>query len=100
MKRNGVVAFAIALAAGLAAAAAANAGDMDGVKMSAGRMIVVKGDKRTPLDHEMTMANGTKVEPDGTINFTGGQQTHLENGQMIMNDGQIMRGGKAAAMQQ
>ena len=92
--------IAFAIAAGFAAAVASNAGDMDGVKMSAGRMIVVKGDTRTPLDHEMTMANGTKVEPDGTINFTDGQRTQLENGQMIMHDGHIMRGGKAAAMHQ
>jgi hypothetical protein len=100
MKRKAMLAFTVAIAAGFAAATATNAGDMDGVKMSAGRMIVVKGDKRTPLDQEMTMANGTKVEPDGTLNFTDGQKTHLENGQMIMNDGHIMRGGKAAAMQQ
>ena len=73
--------------------------EMDGFEMSAGRMIVVKGDARTPLKHEATLSDGTKVEPDGTINFATGQRTRLENGQMIMSDGHIMRGGKAAAMQ-
>lgn len=73
--------------------------EMDGFEMSAGRIIVVKGDTRTPLEHEATLSDGTKIEPNGTITFATGQRSRLENGQMIMSDGHIMRGGKAAAMQ-
>ena len=73
--------------------------EMAGFEMSAGRMMVVNGDVRTPLVHEAILSDGTKVEPNGTIIFATGQRTRLENGQMIMSDGHIMRGGKAAAMQ-
>jgi hypothetical protein len=73
--------------------------EMAGFEMSAGRIVVVKGDVRTPLTHEATLSDGTKVEPNGTIDFPTGQRTRLENGQMIMGDGHIMRAGKAAAMQ-
>jgi hypothetical protein len=99
MRRNLKIALAIAMAVEFVVpAAGAMALDMEGFLMSAGRMIVVKGETRTLLDHEAVLSDGTKVEPDGTINFVKGQPTRLENGQMIMSDGHIVRGGKAVAM--
>ena len=100
MNRTGstvyVLAFALALGIG---AFAAIAGDMDCVKMSGGKMITMQSGKpNAPMDHEMTMSDGTIVGTDGSVRFKDGKVMHLQNGEMVMMDGHIMRGGKAAAM--
>jgi hypothetical protein len=75
--------------------------DMDGVMMSEGKMVMMqKGRPMVPMDHEITMSNGTTVMPDGTVKMKDGTQMHLKNGQMMMMDGHIMEGGKAMGMHQ
>jgi hypothetical protein len=75
------------------------AANMDGVMMSGGKMMMMHMGKPTgPMDHRMTMANGTTVAPDGTVRMEDGTVIHLKNGQMVMMDGHIMRGAKATAM--
>jgi len=75
------------------------AADMDGVMMSAGKMMMMKaGHPATAMDHEVTMSDGTIVEVDGTVKSKDGTEFHLYDGEMIMMDGHLMKGGKAAAM--
>ncbi len=80
-------------------AAAPFAAEMDGVMMSAGKMMMMKaGHPATAMDHEVTMSNGTVVEVDGTVKSKDGTDFHLQDGEMIMMDGHLMKGGKPAAM--
>jgi hypothetical protein len=72
------------------------AADMDGVMMHGGKMMMMKaGHPATPMDHEVTMSDGSKVEVDGTVKPQDGKIFHLQNGEMIMMDGHLMKGGKA-----
>jgi hypothetical protein len=78
---------------------APTAADMDGVMMHGGKMMMMKaGHPATAMDHEVTMSDGTKVEVDGTVKSKDGQIFHLQNGEMIMMDGHLMKGGKADPM--
>jgi hypothetical protein len=98
MNRLRPAASALAIAITLGSAIAL-AGDMDCVKMSGGKMLTMQSGKPdSPMDHEMTMSDGTVVAPDGTVRFKDGKAMQLKNGEIVMMDGHIMRGGKAAAM--
>ncbi len=80
-------------------ATAPAAADMDGVMMHGGKMMMMKaGHPATPMDHEVTMSDGSKVEVDGTVKSNDGKIFHLQNGEMIMMDGHLMKGGKAVPM--
>jgi len=73
--------------------------DMDGVMMHDGKMMMMKaGHPATAMDHEVTMSDGTIVEVDGTVKPKNAPEFHLQNGEMIMMDGHLMKGGKAASM--
>jgi uncharacterized protein DUF6799 len=75
------------------------AADMDGVMMHDGKMMMMKaGHPATAMDHEITLADGAKVEVDGTVKSKDGKEFHLQDGEMIMMDGHLMKGGKAAPM--
>ncbi len=75
------------------------AADMDGVMMHDGKMMMMKaGHPATAMDHEVTMSDGTIVEVDGTVKPKNALEFHLQNGEMIMMDGHLMKGGKAASM--
>ena len=79
--------------------AALFAADMDGVMMHDGKMMMMKaGRPATAMDHEVTMFDGTIVSVDGTVRRKDGQEFHLQNGEMIMMDGHLMKGGKPARM--
>lgn len=76
------------------------AADMEGLMMLGGRMVMVEGGKPgTPLDHQMSLGNGSTLSPDGTVRTQEGNQIHLQNGDSIMPDGHIMRGGKPKPME-
>ena len=84
-----------------AAAPFAFAADMDGVMMHDGKMMMMKaGHPATAMDHDVTMSDGTVVSVDGTVKTKDGKTFRLRNGEMIMMDGHLMRGGKPAAMSQ
>lgn len=76
------------------------AGDMDGVMMQDGKMMMMKAGKPTgQMTADMTMANGTKVKTDGSITTKdGGGKAVMKDGQIMMMDGKLMSGGKATAM--
>jgi hypothetical protein len=76
-----------------------SAAEMNGIMMSGEKMMLVHaGKKDVPLTREMIMSDGTKVEPDGVLLLKDGSKSRLQNGEMIMMDGHIMRGGKPVAM--
>ena len=75
------------------------AGDIDGVIMKDGKMMLMKRGKATaPLRSDFRTHTGTTVRTNGSITASDGTITHLENGQMMMMDGKIMTGGKATGM--
>lgn len=76
------------------------AGDMDGVMMKDGKMMMMKDGKPAgQMTKEMTMSNGTKVMPDGSMMAKdGGKMMMMKDGQMMMMDGKMMDGGKAMGM--
>ena len=79
--------------------AAAHAADMDGVMMHDGKMMMMKaGQPATAMDHDVTMSDGTIVKLDGTVKSKNGTEFHLHNGEMIMMDGHLMKGGKPVKM--
>ena len=87
---------AILLTLSLVAPAAA---DMDGVMMHDGKMMMMKAwHPATAMDHEITLSDGAMVEVDGTVKSKDGKIFHLHDGEMIMMDGHLMKGGKAAPM--
>jgi hypothetical protein len=72
---------------------------MDGVMMHGGKMMMMKaGHPATAMDHEVTMSDGTQVEVDGTVKPKDAKIFHLQNGEMIMMDGHLMKGGNADTM--
>lgn len=90
---------AIFLLAHFALAPFATAADMDGVMMHDGKMMMMKaGQPATAMDHEVTMSDGTVVSVDGTVKPKNGHEFHLPNGEMIMMNGHLMKGGKAVGM--
>jgi major membrane immunogen (membrane-anchored lipoprotein) len=75
------------------------AADMAGVMMHDGKMMMMKaGQPATAMDHRVTMSDGTVVSVDGTVKSKDGKEFRLQNGEIIMMDGHLMKGGKAAPM--
>jgi Domain of unknown function (DUF6799) len=92
-----VTAFALLFLS--AAAGTTHAAEIAGVMMKDGKMMMMKDGKATgPMDHDMTMSNGTKVMTDGTMIMKDGSQMHMKDGQMMMMEGKMMDGGKAMGM--
>jgi hypothetical protein len=75
------------------------AADMDGVMMHGGKMMMMNaGHPATAMDHEITLSDGAIVEVDGTVKSKDGKIFHLQEGEIILMDGHLMKGGKAAPM--
>ena len=80
-------------------AATPDAAEMDGVMMRNGKMMIIKhGKPAMPMDEDITMTNGTVVSADGNIKLKGGREFRMKNGQMMMPDGHLMKGGLPTAM--
>jgi len=80
-------------------ATAPAAADMDGLMMHDGKMMMMKaGHPASAMEHEITLLDGAIVELDGTVKSKDGKIFHLQNGEMILMDGHLMKGGKATSM--
>lgn len=72
------------------------AGDMkqdamnDCAMMKDGGMMVVKDGHTMPMEHAMTMSDGTKVTKKGKVVMKDGKTMTLKNGDMVMMDGKMM----------
>ena len=71
----------------------AMAAEKDGIMMRNGKIQKLQEGKDIgPMDRMTTMANGTKVMMNGKIISKDGQQSQLEEGQVMMLDGKLMEG--------
>ena len=75
------------------------AAEMNGVMMKDGKMMMMMDGKAAgPMDHDMTLSDGTKVMKDGMVKMKDGKEMPMKEGQMLMMDGKMMEGGKAMEM--
>ncbi len=73
------------------AASTVMAAEKDGVMMKNGKITkMYEGRDVGPMDRVTTMANGTKVMMNGKIVTKDGQQSQLEEGQIMMLDGKLI----------
>lgn len=89
--RNLAIAVVAIISMSFMAHAATDA--MAGVVMQDGKVMLMKDGKATgPLDQEMTMTNGGKVAPDGTVKTPDGKVHRMTEGQMMTMDGKMVEG--------
>jgi hypothetical protein len=75
------------------------AAEMNGVMMKDGKMMMMMDGKASgPMDHDITMSDGTKVMKDGMVKMKDGKEMPMKEGQIMMMDGKMMEGGKAMEM--
>ena len=78
---------------------ATSAAEMEGVMMRNGKMMIVKhGKPAMPMDDDITVGDGTVISADGTVKLKGGREFRMRNGQVMMRDGHLMKGGQPTAM--
>ncbi len=78
-------------------ATAVVAAEKDGVMMKNGRIQKLQEGKDIgPMDRMTVMANGTKVMMNGKIVTKDGQESQLEEGQVMMLDGKLIEGKSEA----
>src|SRR5215472_6968097 len=77
---------------------AANA--MCGVVMKDGKPMMMKDGKATaPMTSEKTMTDGTKLTTSGVLKMKDGAEKQLGDGDMVLMNGHVLKGGKATPMQ-
>ena len=54
-----------------------------------GRMVTRKDGQSIPLEKELMLTNGTKLQPDGTLVLKNGKQEKLREGEAVGMDGTI-----------
>jgi hypothetical protein len=75
------------------------AAEMNGVMMKDGKMMMMMDGKASgPMDHDITMSDGTKVMKDGMVKMKDGKEMPMKEGRIMMMDGKMMEGGKAMEM--
>jgi hypothetical protein len=83
----------------LAFAGISEPADENGVIMLGGKVMVLnQGEADGTLGHELTLDDGIKVMPDGTVTMKDGKQIKMPNGMVITTDGHVMRGSHAMPM--
>ena len=98
-KYRGIALIAVVLLFASLLASRLMAAEMTGVMMKDGKMMTMMDGKPTgPMDHEMSMADGTKVMTNGMVKMKDGKEMMMKDGQMMMMDGKMMEGGKAMEM--
>lgn len=55
-----------------------------------GKMMIYKDGTGTPLTREMTLPNGTRIDPSGTVRTFDGKLRRLIEGQMFQLDGTVV----------
>ena len=81
--------------------AAAQGHAMCGLVMKDGKVMMMKdGIPTQPMAKDMAMPDGKKVTTNGTVKMKDGSTKHLDDGDMMLMNGHLMkRGGKPAPMQ-
>jgi hypothetical protein len=57
-------------------------------------MMMMKNGMSSPMEKEMTLANGTKVMPSGDVMMKDGKKMMMKEGMMMGMDGKKMGSGK------
>ena len=60
----------------------------DHVIMQDGRVMVMRGGEGRPLDEEITLPDGTKIQRDGTILMPGGATRMMGEGETMLLQGE------------
>lgn len=63
---------------------------IDHAVMSKGKMIIYQDGTGTPLTREITLANGTRIDPSGTVRTFDGKLRRLIEGQMFELNGTVV----------
>jgi hypothetical protein len=63
----------------------------DHIMMKAGKVMMIKEGKSTPLDKELTLGNGAKVTVDGAVTMQDGNKVMMKEGDMMSMDGEIVK---------
>ena len=87
MKKLSVLILGSFLSFNLIASDPGNHPDKYCAKIKDGKKTIVHGD--SPMTSEVTLANGTRIQVDGTIIKTDGSKTELQEGECISKDGTI-----------
>lgn len=61
----------------------------DGVMMQNGKMMMVKAQKMTAMESELTLSNGTKIMTDGSYTTANGTNMMLKEGQHMDMMGKV-----------
>ena len=61
----------------------------DGIMMKDVKMMMRKNGMSSPMDKEMTLANGTKVMPSGDVMMKDGKKMMMKEGMMMGMDGNV-----------
>lgn len=69
----------------------------DGVMMKEGKVMATQMGRTASLAQEMTLVNGTKITPTGTVTTPTGVSTQLQEGDMVSLSGRITTGAQQAA---
>lgn len=95
MKKHRTASLAIAALLSVSfLTARVDAAEMVGVIMKDGKMMMMEDGKATvPMNHDMTMTDGSMVMADGTMMMKDGTQMRLKEDQMVTMDGKMMDGG-------
>ena len=64
--------------------------NMDGVTMRNGKMMKWEANKLIAVDKEITLANGAKVAPNGSVTMKDGTKLTLNNGEIFTSKGEIV----------
>lgn len=68
----------------------------DGILLKDGKVLVTQMGRTTPLTQEMSLTNGTKISPNGTIVTSAGVSTQLQEGDLMSLSGRITTSAQKA----
>ena len=62
----------------------------EGITVDAGKVVVVKNERKVEVTEDMTLKNGTIVNRDGTITMSDGKKLKLKDGDWVTLEGQFV----------
>jgi hypothetical protein len=63
----------------------------DHIMMIDGKVMMMKGGKSLPLDKELSLSNGAKVTPDGSVTMKDGKKMMMKEGEIMNMDGEMVK---------
>lgn len=69
----------------------------DGIMLKGGKVLVTQMGQTTPLTQELSLTNGTKITPTGSVVTAAGVSTQLQEGDMVSLSGRLTTSAQKAA---